>query len=131
MPRSAKRQNSCQNAARQQFRTTRPGLESLERRELFAGLSTDPLQPVFSVNDPAGGIMPVFEWKMTDRFGKNFDLNQNGIPDMPNTREYVQAAGGYQVTLDATKTTIPTGLAKPQFQWPPAPAWSSVRSSRD
>lgn len=57
---------------------------------LKVGFTVDgrPLVSAFQVEVEPG--IPAFDYAMPDRFGPGVDRNNNGIPDIPNSRSYVQ-----------------------------------------
>lgn len=64
-----------------------------------------------STQSPPGPV-PVFSWRMSDRYG--LDSNNNGRIDMPNSKAYVNPAS-YTIRLDASSTMSP--LAITSYKW--------------
>jgi hypothetical protein len=61
--------------------------------------------PAASAAVAAGSAPVTITWKMAERFGRGYDLNQDGRPDLPNSYEYVNP-GGYEVQLAAEMGAI-------------------------
>ncbi len=55
-------------------------------------------------------------WAMAERFGPGYDRNRNGLPDLPNSNEYVNP-GGYEVQIVACAKTIGVAAADMSCNW--------------